>query len=397
MNEPIHDLLKDALVSKPISPVRDPRNRIAVKLSTPNSAATISSKLSNKIPVESSISSHIEVSPIEVSSPIQVQSPIQVPSVTLRSYYENSATLAYMYKVKSSERGKAKVRDLLNDNELAQVGKESVGEYEKISMSLLSLLARPSPYNDTNSFHLPLITKLTNMLMKNGKKSTAEKILQVALKIMKTDKEKHPLLVVKAAFQNSRPYIQNYSRRQKGRVRQFPKTLEFYRQSYLGLSYLINPLRDKTRINMGRDLYEQLMAAAANKGKSRSILNTTYKTAKDNIVFLNIVAPTTSAVIPTPTIPVSIYTSPSITTPISISLSMINLPVDKEQGESVSLELLEVQQDIQPSLVPDQSSLVLDQPSEPEVLSTFTVLKKKVQYQRKKQYNRATKYLNLKK
>jgi len=119
-------------------------------------------------------------------------------------------------------------------------------------------------------FHSQLVTKLINMVMERGKKSTAETIVYGAFDIIKEKtKEEDPLEVLNKALTNARPALEVKSRRVGGATYQVPMEVRTDRGNALALRWI----RDLARTRKGKPMMEKLAMEVidAYKGEGSAI------------------------------------------------------------------------------------------------------------------------------
>jgi len=97
-----------------------------------------------------------------------------------------------------------------------------------------------------------LVAKFVNMLMKHGKKSTAEKILYQAFDSVNNKSGQDGLEVFKKALENVRPFVEVKSRRVGGATYQVPVEVRPVRQTTLAMRWIIDAAKkrgEKSMIN----------------------------------------------------------------------------------------------------------------------------------------------------
>ena len=85
----------------------------------------------------------------------------------------------------------------------------------------------------------PLVTKFVNNMMRDGKRTTAERIFYSALEKIKEKTGEDPLLVFKKAVDNVRPSMEVKSRRVGGSNYQVPVEVPYKRRESLAMRWLI--------------------------------------------------------------------------------------------------------------------------------------------------------------
>ncbi len=102
-----------------------------------------------------------------------------------------------------------------------------------------------------------LVSKFINCIMRNGKKTVAQKIFYKAMEEIKRKMpDKDPLEIFTQAVENVKPNLEVRSRRVGGASYQVPMQVNKKRQQSLAIRWIIQACRDKK----GRPMYEKLAA-----------------------------------------------------------------------------------------------------------------------------------------
>ena len=113
-----------------------------------------------------------------------------------------------------------------------------------------------------------LVAKLTNYVMRKGKKSTAERVVYGAFDIVGEKTGEDPLVLFQRALQNASPLLEVKSRRIGGANYQVPREVSPKRRVALAFRWIINSARSKTGKPMAEKLAEELIMAAKNEGSA---------------------------------------------------------------------------------------------------------------------------------
>ena len=124
--------------------------------------------------------------------------------------------------------------------------------------------------------------KFVNCIMKQGKKSTARKILTDALAIIKTRTKDAPLDVFSKALLNATPLVEVRPKRIAGAVYQVPTEVTPKRQLSLSIRWILNAARDRKGIPMAEKLALELLDASAEQGSAVKKKEDVYKMAQAN-------------------------------------------------------------------------------------------------------------------
>jgi len=130
-----------------------------------------------------------------------------------------------------------------------------------------------------------LVAKFIKSIMRDGKKSTAEKILYGAFDIIEDKTKESPVKLFEQALDNVRPQIEVKSRRVGGSTYQVPTEVRPSRRTALGIRWIISFARKRSEKGMSSKLAGELMDAAGNRGGSVKKREDTHKMADANKAF----------------------------------------------------------------------------------------------------------------
>ncbi len=130
-----------------------------------------------------------------------------------------------------------------------------------------------------------LVAKFVNMMMKHGKKSTAEKILYQAFDSVKNKSGQDGLEVFKKALENVRPFVEVKSRRVGGATYQVPVEVRPVRQTTLAMRWIIDAAKKRGEKSMINKLAGELTDAAEQKGSAMKKREETLRMAEANKAF----------------------------------------------------------------------------------------------------------------
>ncbi|XBA51104.1 SSU ribosomal protein S7p (S5e) [[Mycoplasma] cavipharyngis] len=133
-----------------------------------------------------------------------------------------------------------------------------------------------------------IVSKAINMIMYEGKKSTAQKILYDAFKLVESKTKKPALDVFHAALKNISPTIELRVRRVAGSNYQVPTEVSKERRETLGLRWLILFSRKRNEKTMLLRLANEIIDAANNTGASVKKREDTTKMAEANKAFAHL-------------------------------------------------------------------------------------------------------------
>ena len=137
-------------------------------------------------------------------------------------------------------------------------------------------------------FSSRLLAKFINMIMKDGKKSTAETIVYQALETL-VDKlgkpsEKAPEIFAEV-LEKVKPVVEVRSRRVGGATYQIPVEVRQERREALAMRWLIESARSRQEKSMKVKLANELLDASNDKGNAIKKKEDTHKMAEANKAF----------------------------------------------------------------------------------------------------------------
>ena len=130
-----------------------------------------------------------------------------------------------------------------------------------------------------------MLTKFTNSLMLNGKKSVAEKIIYGALEIMEKKSGQDPVKLFHEAIDNVKPSVEVRSRRVGGATYQVPIEVRTDRRQALAIRWLVDISRKRSEHTMTERLSAELLDAANNRGSAVKKREDTHRMAEANKAF----------------------------------------------------------------------------------------------------------------
>ncbi|GAA5132762.1 MULTISPECIES: 30S ribosomal protein S7 [Thalassotalea] len=135
-------------------------------------------------------------------------------------------------------------------------------------------------------FHNELLAKFINILMVDGKKSTAEKIVYGALDILtEKNSEKTHLELFEEALDNIRPQVEVKSRRVGGSTYQVPVEVRPVRRNALAMRWLVEAARKRGEKSMAQRLANEMLDASDSKGSAVKKREDVHRMAEANKAF----------------------------------------------------------------------------------------------------------------
>ena len=133
-----------------------------------------------------------------------------------------------------------------------------------------------------------LLAKFMNMIMNDGKKSVAERIIYGALDRI-TEKETKAdgkaLELLEQALENVKPMVEVKSRRVGGATYQVPVEVRPSRRQTLAMRWVIEAARNRSEKSMAHRLAHELMDAAENRGTAVKKKEDVHRMAEANKAF----------------------------------------------------------------------------------------------------------------
>jgi small subunit ribosomal protein S7 len=131
----------------------------------------------------------------------------------------------------------------------------------------------------------PLVTQLVNKVLKDGKRSLAERIVYAALEGTRDKTGTDPVVTLKRAMDNVRPALEVKSRRVGGATYQVPVEVRAPRQTTLALRWLVSYAGQRRETTMVERLMNELLDASNGLGASVKRREDMHKMAESNKAF----------------------------------------------------------------------------------------------------------------
>jgi len=118
-------------------------------------------------------------------------------------------------------------------------------------------------------FGSEIVARFINQLMRDGKKSIAEKIIYAAFAIVRERGSKDPVDTFKRALENVRPTVEVKSRRVGGATYQIPVEVRASRSVALAMRWIVEFSRKRSEKGMIQRLAAEIFDAADEEGGGR--------------------------------------------------------------------------------------------------------------------------------
>lgn len=130
-----------------------------------------------------------------------------------------------------------------------------------------------------------LVAKFINQVMRQGKKSVAQKIVHGALKGIEEKSKKPGLEILETAIKNVSPQLEVKSRRIGGATYQVPREVRGERKTTLAMRWILQAVRKRKGAATTQKLAEEILLAAKGEGAAIKKRNDTHRMAEANRAF----------------------------------------------------------------------------------------------------------------
>ena len=129
------------------------------------------------------------------------------------------------------------------------------------------------------------VSKFINVLMYQGKKSTAERIFYGAMDLVENRTSQPGVNIFKQALTNLKPVVEVKSRRVGGATYQVPVEVRPERRTALAMRWLISYSRDRNEKSMAEKLAAEVISASKGEGNAVKKKEDTHRMAEANKAF----------------------------------------------------------------------------------------------------------------
>ena len=136
-------------------------------------------------------------------------------------------------------------------------------------------------------FHSLIVTEFIGIVLKEGKKTVAERIVYSAIGGLaeKIEGEETPLEKFETALDNIKPHLEVKSRRVGGATYQVPIEVRPRRAKALAMRWLVDAAKKRSENTMSQKLSNELVSAFKNEGNAVRKRVDTHKMADANKAF----------------------------------------------------------------------------------------------------------------
>ena len=151
-------------------------------------------------------------------------------------------------------------------------------------MSRRNISKKRFPKSDP-TYNSYLVSLLTKRILKSGKKTVAENIVNGAFEIIKTKTNEDPLMVFEKAIRNASPVVEVKARRIGGSTYQVPIEVNSFRATNLSLRWIIQYSRQRVGRTMAIKLASEIIDTANDIGNTIKKKEESHRMAEANKAF----------------------------------------------------------------------------------------------------------------
>jgi len=134
-------------------------------------------------------------------------------------------------------------------------------------------------------YHNIVVARFINYVMKQGKKTAAEKVVLGALEVIEEKTKKNPIGVFSDAINKISPLLEVKSKRVGGATYQVPMEVRGDRRQALAFRWLISAAKSRKGMPMHKKLATELMDAANETGNAIKKKDDVHRMAESNRAF----------------------------------------------------------------------------------------------------------------
>jgi small subunit ribosomal protein S7 len=151
-------------------------------------------------------------------------------------------------------------------------------------MSRRNISKKRFPEADS-TYNSYLVSLLTTRILKSGKKTLAQNIVNGAFEIIKEKTNEDPLVIFEKAIKNASPVVEVKARRIGGSTYQVPLEVSGFRATNLSLRWLIRYSRERVGRSMSIKLASEIIDTANDIGNTIKKKEETHRMAEANKAF----------------------------------------------------------------------------------------------------------------
>ena len=127
--------------------------------------------------------------------------------------------------------------------------------------------------------------RLINYVMRDGKKSVAERAVYLAFEKIKEITKEDPVVVFDRAMANASPILEVASRRVGGANYQVPREVSPTRKFVLALRWIVDAAKSRKGKSISEKLADEIISASKNEGTAIKKKQDTHRMAEANRAF----------------------------------------------------------------------------------------------------------------
>ena len=136
-----------------------------------------------------------------------------------------------------------------------------------------------------SKFNSPIVPKLINSIMYDGKKVVAQRIIYEAIEKIKSKTKDEPINIFHEAINNIKPTVEVKSRRVGGATYQVPTEVKSKRAQTLAIRWLVEASRKRKNKYMSDKIFNEIYDAYEKKGLAVKKKEDVHKMAESNKAF----------------------------------------------------------------------------------------------------------------
>ena len=136
-----------------------------------------------------------------------------------------------------------------------------------------------------SKFNSPIVPKLINSIMYDGKKVVAQKIIYEAIEKIISKTKDEPINIFHEAINNIKPTVEVKSRRVGGATYQVPTEVKSKRAQTLAIRWLVEASRKRKNKYMSDKIFNEIYDAYEKKGLAVKKKEDVHKMAESNKAF----------------------------------------------------------------------------------------------------------------
>ena len=172
----------------------------------------------------------------------------------------------------------------IKDAKRNEDGSITIGDSDEAKKPKVSRLVGPGVKPDSR-YNNPLLGKFINCIMRDGKKTTAEKVVYNCLEEIANKLKVDPVNVFEQAIDNAKPIVEVKSKRVGGANYQVPVEVNPKRQQTLAIRWILEAVRGRSGTPAHLKLAQEIMDCYNKTGSTIQKRENTHRMAEANKAF----------------------------------------------------------------------------------------------------------------